>query len=410
MTSITPRLNRSREGRDGSYPLVIQIIRHRKKREIYTPYRFWEAEFNTRLEMVENVGGNRRRLLIVREANEYLIYIKKELEAICGSLEADKGSAYTVDDIVRVYNYHNDLTQVLVYADSVIAGLENKGRQGTAANYRSARRAFELFVGDRSFSFEELTPEVIDRFADFLRNRGNQPNTISFYLRQWRAIYNRACADHLVYTDQKPFRRLNLKEEVTAKRAISREKIARIEQVDLTASRADMQLARDLFLFSFYTRGMSFVDIVLLKKSNIIGTAIYYSRAKTRQPIRVGIIPALQSLLDKYDNDSVYVLPFIGSSQGEPSYTEYRKLLSLVNSSLKEVGRMLGISTPLTTYVARHSWATIAKQEGAPIAAISEGLGHTTEKTTRIYLRSFDAGVIDDINMRVVNLCINRNS
>ncbi|MCM0265499.1 tyrosine-type recombinase/integrase, partial [Bacteroides fragilis] len=127
-------------------------------------------------------------------------------------------------------------------------------------------------------------------------------------------------------------------------------------------------------------------------------------------PIRVGIIPALQSLLDKYDNDSVYVLPFIGSSQGEPSYTEYRKLLSLVNSSLKEVGRMLGISTPLTTYVARHSWATIAKQEGAPIAAISEGLGHTTEKTTRIYLRSFDAGVIDDINMRVVNLCINRNS
>lgn len=74
MTSITPRLNRSREGRDGSYPLVIQIIRHRKKREIYTPYRFREAEFNTRLEMVENVGGNRRRLLIVREANEYLIY------------------------------------------------------------------------------------------------------------------------------------------------------------------------------------------------------------------------------------------------------------------------------------------------------------------------------------------------
>ena len=165
MTSITPRLNRSREGRDGSYPLVIQIIRHRKKREIYTPYRFWEAEFNTRLEMVENVGGNRRRLLIVREANEYLIYIKKELEAICGSLEADKGSAYTVDDIVNVYNYHNDLSQVLVYADSVIAGLENKGRQGTAANYRSARRAFEMFLDGSPFSFEELTPEVLDRFV-----------------------------------------------------------------------------------------------------------------------------------------------------------------------------------------------------------------------------------------------------
>ena len=289
MTSITPRLNRSREGRDGSYPLVIQIIRHRKKREIYTPYRFWEAEFNTRLEMVENTGGNRRRLLTVREANEYLIYIRKELTAICESLEAEKGSAYTVDDIVRVYNYHNDLTQVLVYADSVIAGLENKGRQGTAANYRSARRAFELFVGDRPFSFEELTPEVIDRFADFLRNRGNQPNTISFYLRQWRAIYNRACADHLVYTDQKPFRRLNLKEEVTAKRAISREKIARIEQVDLTASRADMQLARDLFLFSFYTRGMSFVDMCYINKENLQGDYLCYKRQKTGHELRIRV-------------------------------------------------------------------------------------------------------------------------
>ena len=103
--------------------------------------------------MVENTGGNRRRLLTVREANEYLIYIRKELTAICESLEAEKGSAYTVDDIVRVYNYHNDLTQVLVYADSVIAGLENKGRQGTAANYRSARRAFELFVGDKIYNF-----------------------------------------------------------------------------------------------------------------------------------------------------------------------------------------------------------------------------------------------------------------
>ena len=297
MTSITPRLNRSREGRDGSYPLVIQIIRHRKKREIYTPYRFWEAEFNTRLEMVENVGGNRHRLPIVREANEYLIYIKKELEAICRSLEADKGSAYTVDDIVHVYNYHNDLTQVLVYADSVIAGLENKGHQGTAANYRSARRAFEMFLDGGPFSFEELTPEVLDRFVSFLRERGNRPNTVSFYLRQWRAIYNRACADHVVFSDQKPFRRLNLKEEVTSKRAISREKIAQIECIDLTVCHADMQLARDLFLFSFYTRGMSFVDMCYLNKENLQGNYLRYKRQKTGQELQIRIKLLIKQVL-----------------------------------------------------------------------------------------------------------------
>jgi len=101
-----------------------------------------------------------------------------------------------VDDIVNVYNYHNDLSQVLVYADSVIAGLENKGRQGTAANYRSAAVRLRCFWM-AAFSFEELTPEVLDRFVTFLRERGNRPNTVSFYLRQWRAIYNRACADSL---------------------------------------------------------------------------------------------------------------------------------------------------------------------------------------------------------------------
>ena len=401
MTSITPRLNRSREGRDGSYPLVIQIIRHRKKREIYTPYRFWEAEFNTRLEMVENVGGNRRRLLIVREANEYLIYIKKELEAICGSLEADKGSAYTVDDIVNVYNYHNDLSQVLVYADSVIAGLENKGRQGTAANYRSARRAFEMFLDGSPFSFEELTPEVLDRFVTFLRERGNRPNTVSFYLRQWRAIYNRACADHVVFSDQKPFRRLNLKEEVTSKRAISREKIAQIECVDLTACHADMQLARDLFLFSFYTRGMSFVDMCYLNKENLQGNYLRYKRQKTGQELQIRIEKDLRVLIDRYASSlSDYLLPMLRNGD---RYQDYRRRQRRLNKLIRELGDRLQLDMPLTFYVARHSWATLAHENDVPVSVISDCMGHTSEKTTRIYLDRIDTKRLDRANRLVIN-------
>ena len=401
MTSITPRLNRSREGRDGSYPLVIQIIRHRKKREIYTPYRFWEAEFNTRLEMVENVGGNRRRLLIVREANEYLIYIKKELEAICRSLEADKGSAYTVDDIVNVYNYHNDLGQVLVYADSVIAGLENKGRQGTAANYRSARRAFEMFLDGRPFSFEELTPEVLDRFVTFLRERGNRPNTVSFYLRQWRAIYNRACADHVVFSDQKPLRRLNLKEEVTSKRAISREKIAQIECVDLTACHADMQLARDLFLFSFYTRGMSFVDMCYLNKENLQGNYLRYKRQKTGQELQIRIEKDLRVLIDRYTSPlSDYLLPMLRNGD---RYQDYRRRQRRLNKLIRELGDRLQLDMPLTFYVARHSWATLAHENDVPVSVISDCMGHTSEKTTRIYLDRIDTKRLDRANRLVIN-------
>lgn len=165
----------------------------------------------------------------------------------------------------------------------------------------------------------------------------------------------------MVYTDQKPFRRLNLKEEVTAKRAISREKIARIEQVDLTASRADMQLARDLFLFSFYTRGMSFVDMCYINKENLQGDYLCYKRQKTGQELRIRVENGLRELIDRYaDSSSDYLLPML--RRGD-SYQDYRRQQRKLNKQIRELGDRLRLEVPLTFYVARHSWATLAHHE-----------------------------------------------
>ena len=160
--------------------------------------------------------------------------------------------------------------------------------------------------------------------------------------------------------------------------------------------------ARDLFMFSFYARGMPFVDIVFLKHDSIINGIIYYERNKTGQRMQVRVIPPLAALIEKYRSSYPYVLPYITSFSDRTSYMQYRYALGNVNRLLKRLGRRLHLPLVLTTYVARHSWATIAKEEGFSIASISEGLGHTSEATTQIYLQSFNSEVIDKINEQVV--------
>ncbi|MDV6193708.1 site-specific integrase [Bacteroides hominis] len=405
-TTIKAMLNTDRRSVSGLYPLVIRIIHKRRKKLIYSGFKLREEDFDSLSERVLWHPDSPFKKAHAKKMNLFILAEKNALER---SIAQQGAENFTLETLTTRVTRSRGEQYVFVYAANEILLKHASGRFGTANLYQSTVNSLKRFCPKESLTFREITYRFLYRYICFLEKSGVCDNTIHMYLRNLRSIYNKARREGVALGSINPFNEVRMNVLPTVKRALPKESIYRLSTLDLSDN-PRLEIARDLFLFSFYTRGMSFVDIVLLKKSNIIGTAIYYSRAKTRQPIRVGIIPALQSLLDKYDNDSVYVLPFIGSSQGEPSYTEYRKLLSLVNSSLKEVGRMLGISTPLTTYVARHSWATIAKQEGAPIAAISEGLGHTTEKTTRIYLRSFDAGVIDDINMRVVNLCINRNS
>ena len=165
-----------------------------------------------------------------------------------------------------------------------------------------------------------------------------------------------------------------------------------------------LEFARDIFLFSFYPRGMSLVDIVFLRKEHIFDNAIHYVRHKSSQPLRITITEPLAALIAKYDNDSPYIFPILRDNAPFSHYDQYRSALARINRNLKRVGLKLGLTTPLTTYVARHTWATLAKQCGAPVAVISEGLGHASEKITHIYLKEFDSDVLDRINEIVTRL------
>lgn len=173
-----------------------------------------------------------------------------------------------------------------------------------------------------------------------------------------------------------------------------------IVKTDLT-DKPHFALARDVFMFSFYTRGMSFVDIVKLKHEDIKEGIISYKRSKTGRPLQVEVTDQIQKIMDRYSSDSIYVFDMIEGDTPYDLYKSYKNAYVRLNRNLKQIAQQLSLGVNLTSYVARHSWANIAKQKGIPIAIISEGMGHSSERLTRIYLKDFDSSVIDDANKLV---------
>lgn len=399
MTSIKARLNRTRLGGDGMYPLVIQLIHGRMKREISTPFRLPPAEFNATEELAVCRTRSKQRISEIREINEYLIYIKEDMSTIVHSLE-ERGD-FTVDDVVCAYRSHNDKSRFFVYADFRMAELTCAGKHGTASNYRAAVNAFERYLGARDLLLDDLTRKTLEDFMAFQSRQGNTANTVAFYVKQLRALYNKAADEGYVHTASNPFHRVKLKGEKTPKRAISKQEISRISGLCLEGKHPHLELARDLFMFSLYSRGMAFVDMCYLRHENIRGDVLVYKRRKTGQWLQIKIEPPLKALLHKYaDSNSLYLLPML---RKDDSYRGYRYIQRRLNKRMREVGDILGFGFPLTFYVARHTWATLAYEKGVPMSVISEGMGHTSEKTTRIYLADLNHQVIDKANRLVMN-------
>jgi len=176
-----------------------------------------------------------------------------------------------------------------------------------------------------------------------------------------------------------------------------------VEALDVSKEN-NLQLYKDLFMFSFYNRGMNFVDIAFLKVKNIESGRLNYTRQKTGQQFSIKITDKSKEIIDRYNdlkNPESYIFPIIYRKGKE--YLDYRNAMRLMNKKLKKISNLLKLDVPLTTYVSRHSWATIAKRSGISTAVISEGLGHESEETTQVYLDSFENDVLDDANELVIN-------
>ena len=406
------------DGKEGG--LYFQIIHNRVVRQLNTDYKAFAEEWDAESESVV-VNGNRSNLLL--GIQERLAWDVARLEKVVRSLETER-RRFTADDVITMFHNLTKESSLFTFMHGVIAQLKQLGKVRTSETYTATLKSFMAFRDEQDVPLDGISSDMMLMYEAHLKARGVRMNTISFYMRNLRAVYNRAVEKGLTQPNN-PFRHVYTGVDKTVKRAIPIKAIKALKELDLSM-KPSLDFARDMFLFSFYTRGMSFVDIAYLKKTDLQNGILTYRRRKTGQELSIKWEKCMAEIIAKYpENKTDYLLPIIkeeGNGRNSVSHQaclngrvvtdegkanerrQYDNTLHLVNYRLKELSTMLKLQRPLTMYVARHSWASAAKSKNVPLSVISEGMGHDSEATTQIYLASLETSVVDKANKMILGL------
>ena len=383
------------EGREGG--IYFQIIQNRVIRQMNTDYKVYAYEWDAEMESVV-VSGTRANILCgIKERLEWDL---SRLEKVVRQLEQER-RRYTADDVITLFHKVTKETSLFSFMHSVIAQLKQLGKIRTSETYTATLKSFMKFRKEQDVPLDGMDSNLILLYEAYLKAKGIRMNTISFYMRILRAVYNRAVEKGLT-PQRNPFRHVYTGVEKTVKRAVPVKVIKALKELDLSM-KPSLDFTRDMFMFSFYTREMSFVDMAYLKKTDLQNGILTYCRRKTGQKLTIKWEKCMEEIIKKYpSNGSGYLLPIIKEQGNERK--QYDNALHLVNYRLKALSEMLKLQRPLTMYVARHSWASVAKARNIPLSVISEGMGHDSEKTTRIYLASLEASVVDKANKMILGM------
>ena len=409
-------LNVRKDTASECYTLVIQVLRLRKRSLIFTPYRLRPEEFDARRGVAVCRRRTREHTDFIETVNRYLARQSIVLHRIVAELERE-GKPFGAAEITATFRQRDDNRYVSTYFKHRIGVLRREGKYGTAHSLEVTRAAFLRFATGRLYQFDEIDRGTVEDFRHHLVREGLKPNTVSFYICKLRAVYNRCVLEGYAPKGVDPFEEVCVKIEKTRKLAVDDDTLRRVAEVELSGNTA---IARDLFLLSFFCRGMSFVDMAYLLKSDIRGGALRYRRRKTGQLFTVQVLPDAQAIIDRYDDPSTpFALPILMHKDGkvrtpagpcpgtspderrqyeQELYDLYQQNRVYYLGLLRTLSRHMGLENNLSFNMARHTWASRARRKGIAMAIISEGLGHTTEKTTRIYLEEMESKQIDDAN------------
>jgi len=422
--------------------LYVRVIHERVSRSVTLPYRIYPEEWNPVEHRLLFPSENLHRFQKLKRIETELEHVKLFLEDAVDRLEAE-GRAFNSNDVIAIYRVSQGKDLFSAFTEKICNDLVRIGQDRTARAYRTVKSCLIAFTGNKYLRLKQINSILIRNFEQDLRIKGRTLNTISFYMRNLRAIYNRAVREGLLAVSvDNPFGQVYTGIQVTKKRSLSKEEMMKLYEFALypvksidrlclldrktrvhsalsnrrsrssLPTKAILESASDelrrallLFLFAFQARGMSFVDLAYLKKENINEQIIRYYRKKTGRLLEIRVTSDMEKIMRYFSletRDSPYVFPII-HRDGVPEILQYESALRLQNKRLKVIGRLCGLRKTLSTHVARHTWATVAKGELLPIAVISEGLGHTSERTTAIYLASLDREVLDDASEKVTN-------
>ena len=395
-TSVKAKFRPSRvKGKAGA--IYFRVIHDRVARQIGTGYKLYPEEWKDGEVVLPEQRGR-----YLAELAQNLKTMKKQVEATIQRLD-EEGKPYTADDVVAAYLLPDDDEHSLrVFSYKLAEHLKRTGKHRLAETYTSSVNSFLRFRGEQGdIRLDEIDEDLIKEYEYYLLEECKLcRNTSSFYNRNLRAIYNRAVKKKLTI-DRHPFAEVYTGVDKTAKRAIPIQTVKDIKDLDLSKD-AEMAFARDLYLMSFDLRGISFVDLAMLETGQLRNGYLTYSRQKTHQKLEIKWEKQMQEIVDRHHVEgSRYLLPIL-SEEGGDLRRQYLNAIHWMNVQLKKIGKLVNCPIPLTTYTARHCWASAAHRLNIPTPSISQALGHDSEKTTRIYLNSLDNHVIDDANLTVI--------
>lgn len=402
-TNIVISLDTRRAKKDGTYPLMMRLGHNERTTSIPTGISLKSGDWNEKDRKVKSSFGG---VSSVTRLNNLLQKQKADaMDIILKLHEVGQLQAMSVTDLRDRIAQKSDSPSFFKYGESVVAELREAGRIGTARSYRCALEVLKKYNKNKDLLFRDLTYSFLTKFEAQHVGKGHSYNGLAVYMRSLRAIFNKAVKAGVVEKEPYPFENYTIRTQPTEKRALEwtfMEKIIATDKIGVEHSCFD---TRNYFLASYMMYGMNFRDIAFLRKENLVDGRVHYRRRKKGKLYDIRITPQLDEILSFYLKkypESEYVFPIIKRDTPMLQDRDARWALKKFNKQLKEVAKICGIETKLTSYVSRHSFATQAMLNEVPLIAISAMLGHSDTKTTEIYLKSLPSNVLDDYNERIL--------
>lgn len=395
-------LLRNKPTSDGLYPIVLRITKNRKIKLISLGMNCEQKDWDESNQLFKKSHTN------YIQRNRVILIIKSKALKIIDDFTLN-GDDFTLTQFEMKLR-GKDMSKITVseFWDDKISDMAKAGRIGNSRAYKDTKTSFFKFWKNKNLKFKEITPEVLDKYETYMRSTGSNDGGIAVRMRELRALYNDAIKKGVVDAKYYPFKvyKISKLKGKGIKRSLSREDITKIENFDIQKY-PHLTDAKNYFLFSYYTRGMNFYDMVKLTWDNIHDDRIFYIRSKTKGKFNIKILKPVQDILDYYKSQNrftSYVFPILLKMDMSPAQIENRKqkILKKFNIQLKEIAELVGISKSISSYSARHSFATNLKYAGISTDIIGESLGHSNVEITKAYLKEFENDVIDDAMNRLL--------
>jgi integrase len=403
-TSVNISLEKRRQKKDGTYPLVLRLGHNQSTTTILLKIDLLEKDWDSKNRIirktykgVENVS--RLNNLIKKRRTDAMDIILELQES--GQLNS-MSLAELRSKICQKKNETNP--SFFAFADELIEELKKAHRIGTARSYKEVASVLKTYCNNKELPFIKINYDFLTKFETHHYSKGNTTNGLAVYMRTIRAIYNKAMKAGIVEKELYPFHDYKVKTVPTEKRALEWEMLKKIIDFDITPEH-ECYHARNYFLASYMMYGMNYSDMAFLKKEDINSGRIMYRRKKTSKLYDIKITSNLERILTLYMSqypESAYVFPIIKREALPMQYKDIQWARKCYNKRLKTLAEKCGIEQNLTSYVSRHSFATQAMLQEVPLNAISSMLGHSSLKTTEIYLKSLPSNMLDDYNAMVL--------